>query len=69
MKRKMVKVRTRARTMSGYPGGRTMTLDPRTAEEWINRGWAEAIVDPADPDKKPQELPYKRRSTTMDVTP
>ncbi len=68
MKRKMVKVRTRARTMSGYPGGRTMTLDPHTAQDWIDRGWAEAIVAPPVPEKDVK--PFSRgRSTTMDVTP
>lgn len=57
--------------MSGHPGGRTMTLDPRTAQDWIDRGWAEAIVEPAEsePKKRKPPKPYSRHvpSTTMDM--
>lgn len=53
-----VKVRTRPRTMSGYPGGRTLVLEKHEAERWVERRWADRV------DPTPQEQ-LKRAQQTL----
>lgn len=38
-----VAVKTRFRTMSGWPGGRVRYLEPAEARDAIARGWADPV--------------------------